>query len=137
MLLVMLFTMAACTQMSYSDEITMMYQVLKYFDDYDMLTVNVLEKYMASENEVYYYVEWVYPENGDNDIYKFLVIYNTQSQIAQLAHFQDMEAGYKANIKQVWDRIKINGPDRSFQYDEIKEILSEAAKLKEKIDKAA
>ena len=137
LLLVMLFTMAACTQMSYSDEITMMYQVLKYFDDYDILTVNVLEKYTASETEVYYYVEWVYPENGDTDTYKFLVIYNTQSQIANLAHFQDMEAGYKANIKQVWDRIKINGPDRSFQYDEIKEILSEAAKLKEKIDKAA
>ena len=137
LLVVMLFTMAACAQWSYSDEIQMMYQVLKYFDDYDTLTVNVLEKYNVSETEIYYYVEWVYPENGDNDTYEFLVIYNTQSQIAKLAHFKDMEAGYKADIKKVWDEIKTQEPDRTFTRAEIKEIIDEAAVLKEKIDQAS
>ena len=136
-LLVLLFTLAACAQMSYPDEIYMMRGMLRYFDDPDNLTVSVLEKYEVSEKESYYYVEWMYPEDGDTDTHQFLVIYDTQLQLVQLVHFQDMEAGHKANVRKTWNQVKADGPDRSFTHKEIEEIIDEAVSLQKMIDEAA
>ena len=103
LLLVLLFTLAACTQLTYPDEVRMMFRFLRFFENSSTVNVSVLQKYEVSKLEIYYYVEWASPANAEEPI-ELLVIYNTQTTLIDLAHFEDMEAGLFADEKQVWER---------------------------------
>lgn len=128
LLLVLLFTLAACTQLTYPDEVRMMFRFLRFFENSSTVNVSVLQKYEVSEAEIYYYMEWSYSSDGD-EAHKLLAVYDTQSTLVELAYFEDMESCYHANIQQVWDRLKTQEPDRTFTQAEIDEIVNEAAGL--------
>ena len=127
--LVLLFIFIYQSKTEYKDEKIAISCFMKYHDDPNNLIINILEKYNVSEKEIYYYVEWMYPQENDNEEYNLLLIYNPNTQSIKLAFFADMEQGLSANVKSKWDEIK-HSPDVIFTKDEIHKIKQAAIEIR-------
>lgn len=120
-----LFSFSGCNK-KYKDEVIMLSRVIKYYDNPNNVTINTLDKYEINNYETYYYVDWQYLDEEEN--HEWLVVYGTNTQIARLMFFQDMEYGFDADVKKVWDEVQDN-PTRSFTESEISSYLEEAIEL--------
>ena len=135
LLLVLLAFCVGCQKKyDYDDEITMLSRYLKYFDVPESLDISELDKYVVSDRDVYYYIKWIYPEEGDMQSYDLLIIYNPEFQTIRLSFFADMEYGFDADIKNKWDELQQSGADMTFSVEEILSI-KEAAITKRQEEK--
>jgi len=126
--LMLLFLTACREQDDLSEDKTMMMRYLKYFDYPDILQIQQLDKYIASDAEVYYYIKWVYPEGGDLESYDHLIVYNRNTTLIDLAYFGDMESGLEPRAKEEWEKLKDKQPDHTFTESEIETLKQTAIK---------
>lgn len=121
-----LFTFASCKQeTSNTDDIIAIEKLMHYFEEPSDLEIRGLRKYVVSDKETFYYVEW--GDNGEenDETYRVLLIYTPQNGLVDLVHFADMEYGLFANVKKQWDEIK-DSPDKVFSQQEILDIKQSA-----------
>jgi hypothetical protein len=102
---------------------------MKYTEDPDYLIINALRKYVVSENEIFYYMEWQDGKEEEKEVYKLLIVYNPTTALIKLRHFNDMEQGLYSSVKSKWDEIK-DKPDKTFSAEEISEIREIALEIK-------
>ncbi len=127
---VLVFSLFSCGY-DYQDESNAIRRFMIFHDKPENLIIDTLEKYEISENEIFYFVKWRGGEEDENDTseaFELLVVYNPQSTLIELEHFQDMEQGFSSDTKSKWDEVK-NNPTRKFSPDEIKIIMRKAIGL--------
>ncbi len=127
---VIVFAMAGLAFFSqpneYKDEIRAVKSFMRYLDEPDGLIINRMERYVRSEQEIYYYYEWHCPVENVDEIVRVLLIYRPYMQEAEMRHFNDLEAGLFKNVMANWEQIK-DFPDRVFTEEEMIYIKEEAA----------
>ncbi len=124
---ILVFSLFSCkSKYDYEDEIIAVKRFLIYQNVPDNLMINTLEKYEVSEKEIFYYVKW-YEKDVDvnNEVYELLLVYNTQTTLINLRHFNDMDQGLYSAVKTKWDEVKGN-PNRTFTAEEINSIKQKA-----------
>ena len=120
-----LFSFSSCSKDTISEDVLAMEKFMFFFEDPNNLEIKELRKYVVSDKETFYYVEW--GDNGEknDEMYRVLLIYTPQNQLVDLVHFADMEYGLFANVKNQWDEIK-DSPDKVFSQQEILDIKQSA-----------
>lgn len=128
--LALVFSLFSCgAEYKNKDEILAIERFMKYTEDPDYLIINTLRKYVVSENEIFYYMEWQDGKEEEKEVYKLLVVYNPTTALIKLRHFNDMEQGLYSSVKSKWDEIK-DKPDKTFSAEEISEIREIALEIK-------
>ena len=96
---------------------------LNYLDDMaDEANITKYAGYVYSENELCYNLEW----NDDEGEYRLLLIYNVVTGRISMAHFVDMERGWKQDILENWEKMREKGPEKTYSESEIQEIKKKA-----------
>ncbi|MGI6787270.1 MAG: hypothetical protein ACOX5X_01790 [Acholeplasmataceae bacterium] len=99
--ILLFLSLTSCKRSQYDNEITAITRFLKYHQE-PVLAINTLEKHEISKSEIYYFVNWGYPEE-DEKTRELLIVYNPKTKHFELSFFPDMEMGLSPNVKKNWD----------------------------------
>lgn len=107
----------------YYDEATVVKYYVERFSKPEELEIRAMERYDVSDEKTYYYLKIFYPPVSETEEYELLLILDNSSRIVKMAHFDDLEAGYYDEIKEVWENARQEGADKSFSKEVIDEIV--------------
>lgn len=107
----------------YYDEATVVKYYVERFSKPEELEILALDKYDVSNEQTYYYLKIFYPPVSETEQYELLLILNHTSRIIKMVNFNDLEAGYYDEIKEIWENTKQKEPDESFSQEVIDEIV--------------
>ena len=107
----------------YYDEATVVKYYVERFSKPEELEILAMERYDVSDEKTYYYLKVFYPPVSETEEHELLLILDHTSRIVKMANFNDLEAGYYDEIKEVWEKARQEGADKSYSKDVIDEIV--------------